>query len=186
MSLETCRSILAPVDFSPDSLAALRAALVLAQKMACPITVLHVVHDPSDRPGFYHSRKAGFTVIEGMEAAAEEMMEEFLSHNNVWNQAEAAGVQVTTLLLRGLPVTQILHHAQVAGADLIVMGSRGRTGLSNLLIGSRAQRVVQLSPIPVMVVKAEPSGDEVETTPEQAELPISDPDPSPESQEDLS
>lgn len=162
MSLETCRSILVPVDFSPDSLAALKTALVLAKKLACPITVLHVVHDPSNRPGFYHSRKAGFTVIEGMEAAATEMMEEFLSQNDILNLAEEAGVSLTTALLRGLPVTQILHHAQTAGVDLIIMGSRGRTGLSNLLIGSRAQRVVQLSPIPVMVVKAEAPGDSAE------------------------
>ena len=159
MTLERCRSILVPVDFSPDSLAALKAGLVVAQKLACPLTVLHVIHDPSNRPGFYHSRNAGFTVIEGMEEAAKEMMEEFLSQNDILNVAESAGVDMTTVLLRGLPVTQILHHAQTANVDLIVMGSRGRTGLSSLLIGSRAQRVVQLSPIPVMVVKAEAVGE---------------------------
>ena len=155
MSLETCRSILVPVDFSPDSLAALKTALVLAKKLACPIIVLHVVHDPSNRPGFYHSRKAGSTVIEGMEAAATEMMEEFLSENDILNLVEAAGVSLSTALLRGLPVTQILHHAQTAKVDLIIIGSRGRTGLSNLLIGSRAQRAVQLPRIPVMFVDDE-------------------------------
>jgi len=155
MTLERCRSILVPIDFSPDSLAALKTGLTLAKKLGSPLTVLHVVHDLSNRPGFYYSRNAGVTVLEGMEEAAKEMMEEFLSQNNVWNLAEETGVELTTRLVRGLPVTQILHHAQVEGVDLIVMGSRGRTGLSNLLIGSRAQRVVQLSPIPVMVVKAE-------------------------------
>lgn len=184
MSLENCRSILVPVDFSPDSLAALKTGLILAHKLASPLTVLHVVHDPSNRPGFYHSRNAGFTVIEGMEEAAKEMMEEFLSQNNIWNQAEETGVEIATLLLRGLPVTQILHQAQEAGVDLIVMGSRGRTGLSNLLIGSRAQRVVQLSPIPVMVVKADPPGDSVIAALDESELP--EPGTFPENREDFS
>ncbi len=56
----------------------------------------------------------------------------------------------------GLPATRILEVAHALGAQLIVMGSRGRTGLSHLLLGSKAQRVVQLSRIPVTIVKSWP------------------------------
>jgi nucleotide-binding universal stress UspA family protein len=154
MGIENCRTILVPIDFSDDSLAALEAALIMAQKLGCSLTVLHVIHDPSDRPGFYHSRRAGLTVLEGIEAAAEALMEEFLSNNRVMEQAADAEVDIDVALSRGLTVGQILQYAREHGAGLIIMGSRGRTGLSNLLMGSHAQRVVQLSPIPVMVVKA--------------------------------
>ena len=57
-------------------------------------------------------------------------------------------------LIKGLPATRILEFASKIDACMIVMGSRGRTGLPHLLLGSKAERVVQLSPIPVTIVKA--------------------------------
>jgi nucleotide-binding universal stress UspA family protein len=53
----------------------------------------------------------------------------------------------------GTPVTRILEIAKKKKARMIIIGSHGRTGLSHLLVGSKAERVVQLSPIPVTVVK---------------------------------
>ncbi len=53
----------------------------------------------------------------------------------------------------GLPITRILEVAEEIGAQLIVMGSHGRTGLPHLLLGSKAEKVAQLSPIPVTIVK---------------------------------
>ena len=57
------------------------------------------------------------------------------------------------LLVVGTPVTRIVEIAEKKKASMIIIGSHGRTGLSHLLVGSKAQRVVQLSPIPVTVVK---------------------------------
>ena len=54
----------------------------------------------------------------------------------------------------GTPVTRILEVAKKKQASMIIIGSHGRTGLSHLLVGSKAERVVQLSPIPVTVVKS--------------------------------
>ena len=74
---------------------------------------------------------------------------------------EAGGVgssdlgSVTTELVVGVPVRRILEVAERLDARLIVMGSRGRTGLSHLLLGSKAQSVVQLAAIPVTIVKAD-------------------------------
>jgi nucleotide-binding universal stress UspA family protein len=58
------------------------------------------------------------------------------------------------LLVVGTPVTRIVEVAEKEKAKMIIVGSHGRTGLANLLVGSKAQRVVQLSPVPVTVVKA--------------------------------
>lgn len=57
------------------------------------------------------------------------------------------------LLLVGLPVNRILEAAEKTGARMIVMGSQGRTGLARALLGSKAEQVVRLAPLPVMIVK---------------------------------
>jgi nucleotide-binding universal stress UspA family protein len=60
------------------------------------------------------------------------------------------------LFMRGTPWQQILLASEETSADLIVMGTHGRTGLSHALIGSVAEKVVRLSPVPVLTVR-EPS-----------------------------
>lgn len=59
-----------------------------------------------------------------------------------------------TQVLEGRPADVIVDHARAVKADLIVMGSLGRTGLERLLVGSVAERVVRLAPCPVLVVRA--------------------------------
>jgi universal stress protein A len=68
-------------------------------------------------------------------------------------RARAAGVKATVTILEGRPADRIVHAARVRPADLIVMGTRGRTGLSRLLLGSVASRVVSMSPCPVLTVR---------------------------------
>ena len=144
--------ILVPVDFSPHSEAALVWAAGLGDCLGAPLTVLHVAHDPESAPGYYvrskrkkHLRRIG--------EAAEEMMEEFLSKVAKTNP-DCAGLEaVEPILVHGLPVTRILEVAERIHASLIVMGSQGRTGLPHLLLGSKAERVAQLAPMPVTIVK---------------------------------
>ena len=59
----------------------------------------------------------------------------------------------------GLPVNRILEVAKKSDARMIVMGSQGRTGLKHALLGSKAEQVVHLSPIPVTIVKADKTAD---------------------------
>ena len=68
---------------------------------------------------------------------------------------ELAGVELEQRLVVGIPSTRILGVAEESDAQLIVMGSQGRTGLESFLMGSKAQRVAQLSRPPVTIVKAE-------------------------------
>ena len=58
-----------------------------------------------------------------------------------------------SLLVVGTPVTRIVEVAEKKQVDMIIIGSHGRTGLAHLLVGSKVERVVQLSPVPVTVVK---------------------------------
>lgn len=149
--------ILVAVDFTPDSEAALTWACTYAGPIGAHVVVLHVVHDPADAPGYY--RKSEADLLRPMEDVAEELMGQFLE-KVAKDQPGLPGVEgVERALVKGIPATRILEVAQNRSARLIVMGSRGRTGLPHLLLGSKAERVVQMSPIPVTIVKAASKND---------------------------
>jgi universal stress protein A len=152
-------SLLVAVDFSPYSEQALCFAGELAEKLKAQLVVLHVIHDPLEAPGFYAQKGKKKKFLKSMEEAAEEMMAAFLLKIR---QAHPDKVSIKTaeaLLVVGTPATRIVEVAEKKRVKMIIVGSHGRTALANLLVGSKAQRVVQLSPVPVTVVKA-PQGEE--------------------------
>jgi nucleotide-binding universal stress UspA family protein len=153
MSLKNCRAILVPVDFSGDSLEAVEQSLVLAGSLDADLLLLHVVHDLADAPGLYHKEKARDKAVRKMTETAREMMADFIAKLDLESRAKQAGTRLSVLVKRGLPTTRILQIAKREKVDLIAMGSRGRTGLAHLLLGSTAERVVHLAPIPVVVFK---------------------------------
>lgn len=143
--------ILCAVDFSPDSRAALRWACRQAELTGAPLTLLHVVHDPAASPGFYRHPEAEW--LQPMTEVAEEMMAEFLAAEREANPDCKPLHDAETRLVPGLPPGRIVEVAAAIGASLVVVGSRGRTGLPHILLGSVAERVAQTSPVPVVVVK---------------------------------
>ncbi len=68
-------------------------------------------------------------------------------------RAEGSGVKADTVLREGHPAQVILDAAKAAGADMIVMGSRGLGGIKGLLLGSVSHAVVSHAPVPVLIVK---------------------------------
>ncbi len=89
-----------------------------------------------------------------MEEAAEEMMAEFLAKMRKNHPDQLPIKKAVPLLVVGTPATRIVEIAEKQQARMIIIGSHGRTGLSHLLVGSKAEHVVRLSPIPVTVVKS--------------------------------
>ncbi len=148
--------ILCAVDFSADSRAALEWACDEAESRGAPLLVLHVIHDPAASPGFYHQLEEDW--IRPMAEAAEQMLAEFLATCRAARPDCAVLQTAQTRLVPGLPPGRIVEVAEAAGALLIVIGSRGRTGLAHILLGSVAERVVQTASMPVVVVKAKPEG----------------------------
>lgn len=73
-------------------------------------------------------------------------------------RAKAAGQPITTRIEVGIPSQALQTVAQTINADLLVVGTHGRTGLDHVLIGSTAERVVRVSPCPVLAVKADKDG----------------------------
>jgi len=145
--------ILVPVDFSVYSEAALLYAAELAERIGAPLAVLHVVHDLGEAPGYY-SVKGRKKQLRRMEDVAADMLDEFLNEVRKAHPKHHTLASAETLLVVGLPVTRILETAEKIEARMIVMGSQGRTRLKHIMLGSKAEQVVNLSPIPVTIVKA--------------------------------
>jgi nucleotide-binding universal stress UspA family protein len=146
-------TLLVAVDFTPFSEEALIFASHLAEKLKARLVVLHVIHDPAEAPGFYAQKGEKKKYLQSMEESAAEMMQGFLKKMRKTHPDQKPIKKAKSLLVVGTPVTRILEIAKKKKVDMIILGSHGRTGLSHMLVGSKAERVVQLSPIPVMVVK---------------------------------
>jgi nucleotide-binding universal stress UspA family protein len=144
--------ILVPVDFSPHSEAALVYAAELAGKLGSKLFILHIVHDPGEAPGYY-SVKGRNKQLRRMEDVAADMLDEFFHKMLKKHHGLTALKHATTMLVVGLPVNRILESAENIHARMIVMASQGRTGLAHVMLGSKAEQVVRLAPIPVMIVK---------------------------------
>lgn len=144
------------IDFSEDSKEALLWAARYAAARDTELQLLHVVHDLASNPGFY--KKPKDLQMEPLQDVAETMMQEFLA-GIVADEPEFAFLEtLETHFIRGLPPTRIVEVARLLDVDLIVVGSRGKTGLPHRLVGSTSERVVELASAPVVVVKSEHHG----------------------------
>lgn len=148
------RPILVPVDFSPDSEAALLYAATLADVLDQPLLVLHVVHDLSEAPGYY-TVKGRNKHLHRLEDVAADMLHDFMEKQKKKHPDLAALATAATTLVTGLPVTRILEVSDKVRARLIIMGSQGRTGITHMLLGSKAEQIVRLAQVPVTIVKPE-------------------------------
>jgi len=150
---EQNRPILVPVDFSSNSEAALLDAAELAEKLGSDLVILHIVHDLNEAPGYYSVKGQG-KQMRRMEDVASEMLDDFFRKMKKQHSNLAALQKAKTMLVVGLPVNRILESADKIKARMIVMGSQGRTGLARAMLGSKAEQVVRLASLPVMIVKA--------------------------------
>lgn len=143
--------VLVAVDFSDDSRAALAWAGEYARTSGAELLVLHVVHDPAAKPGFY--RRKDDKRVRPMVEVSKEKMTDFMKESTKARRDLEALQTADTKIVSGLPAGRIVEVAEKVGARLIVVGSQGRTGLPLILLGSVAERVAQLAPIPVVIVK---------------------------------
>jgi nucleotide-binding universal stress UspA family protein len=144
----TITRILVPTDFSADADAAFKYALGLARKFDAPVHLLHVVEDPL-AAGVWSS-EVYTAEIAGLQLNLVRDAEERL-RRSVPVDAGTVSTEVRT----GHAAKQILEAARATKADLVVMGTRGRTGVAHVIMGSVAERVVRLAPCPVLTLRAE-------------------------------
>jgi nucleotide-binding universal stress UspA family protein len=139
------RTILVPSDFSEYSEKAFTWAVAMAEKWRSRLLLLHVVPRPSYPPMVLETfNLADFE--SSLRAEAEARAREFIG------KSQPGPVEVETRVMVGEPFADICQSAAQEQVDLIIMGSHGRTGLSHVLLGSVAERVVRHAPCPVLVV----------------------------------
>jgi nucleotide-binding universal stress UspA family protein len=139
------KRILVPTDFSDPAHAAARVGLGLAQRYGVPLTLLHVFGVGNQAYAGLNLNLANDFVRSAHSAARSALNEEATALAN-------QGVNISAVLNEGMPWEQILTTAQMTGADLIIMGTHGRRGVARVVLGSVAERVVRLSPVPVLTV----------------------------------
>jgi len=156
MELSASKPILACVNFCRESEMALLTAARLADSSGAPLVLLHVVHEPANRPGYYRRKGRGEETLP-IDAIAERMFKEFLADVRARHSGRRRALdQAETRLVPGIPESRIPEVAEGIGAQLIVIGSNGRGTLAKLLGGSVSDRVARNASIPVTVVHAHP------------------------------
>ena len=142
------RRILHPSDFSRASGAAFAKAVEMAKTNRAELLVVHVLTPVIPMVGDgYVSPK----VYEEIEATARSHAQTQL--DRLLAKAKQARVRVKGLLVEGVPHEQITRVARSKRADLVVIGTHGRTGLAKFFLGSVAGRVVSSAPCPVLTVR---------------------------------
>jgi nucleotide-binding universal stress UspA family protein len=141
-------NMLVPFDFEAHSREALQLASQLAASFDAAVTIVHA-YDPRG-----YQAPTGY--INYTSIQREELAESLQAQMNaVAQQLLDAGVRrVRSRLLEGEATTEILRLAREERFDLIVMGTHGRTGVWQKLLGSRAQQVLSEAPCPVMTIRA--------------------------------
>jgi nucleotide-binding universal stress UspA family protein len=142
------RRILHPTDFSRASSAAFARAVALARADRAQLFLVHVLAPPMPIGGEGYVAPQ---IYEDLEASARQYGEKRLAALQA--KARKSGARVTGMLLEGVADDQIIRAAGRRKADLIVIGTHGRTGLARLFLGSVASRVVAGARCPVLTVR---------------------------------
>ncbi|MBV6645630.1 MAG: universal stress protein [Cyclobacteriaceae bacterium] len=141
------QKILVPTDFSTCAENACKIAMDLAKKHEAEIHFFHFTSVPVDWIGINDDRQMLYTDItrkvNGLQAEL----------NACVKSAERSGVPATCYLGYNESYQHVLDYIDQNEIDLVIMGSHGATGLTEFLIGSIAQKIIRLSPVPVLVVK---------------------------------
>jgi nucleotide-binding universal stress UspA family protein len=148
--MKVFRRILHATDFSGASRPALIRAIALARQSRATLQVVHALPPLALAVGGDFAMPP--RTYEAIERRDRQRAQRQLTA--LVRRARKAGVRATALLLDGVPHEQIPRAARRTRADLIVIGTHGRTGVSKLFLGSVAERLVRLAPCPVLTVRS--------------------------------
>lgn len=144
--MKNFKTILFATDFSECSQRAFEYAYALCKTSGARLEIIHTIGEPVDLRGFYVPHVSFDVLAKEIEDSAKKMMEEFCAEN--LSDTDDYG----TLVISGMPYEEIIQQAKNVEADIIVMGTHGRSGLDHVLFGSTTEKVVRKSPVPVLSV----------------------------------
>ena len=145
------KRIIVPIDFSDCSRKALEYATATARAHNSKLTILHVYEGSFVEPYVKaaNSEEEADEIMKEIERVNETKYDEFLK------TVDLSGVEYEKLLKKGIPETDIVEIAMEQQANLIVMGTHGRSGIKHILIGSTAEEVVRAVHCDIIIVKPE-------------------------------
>jgi nucleotide-binding universal stress UspA family protein len=144
------QKIVCPVDFSNCAQQALNYAQDLAKTFNAELSVVHAYEDPA---AYVTPMPMSGYVGPGAELLLELRKQLEVRLGECKTAVEKSGVNVRTELLEGTPYRVVLDWAKEWGADLIVIGTHGHTGLTHALLGSVTERVVRMATCPVLTIR---------------------------------
>ncbi len=140
-------TVVVPLDFSDHATAALDLAIEVTRTTQGKIHLLHAYEVPLGAIPPYGVAVPPALLEQVRDAAARRLEKSA-------QRVEAAGVACETHVIHGAPADAIAEVASSTGADLIVMGTRGLTGVKHVLLGSVAERTVRTAPCPVLTIRS--------------------------------
>lgn len=143
----TLKRILVPTDFSAFSRKALDYGCALAQQFGSELHLLHVMQDlvaMVPEPGLAFPPPGDY--MQELKSSAERSL-------STLPEPAAFSGAVVRAVRQGPPFLEIVRYAKDQSIDLIVLGTHGRTGLTHVLLGSVAEKVVRKAPCPVLTVR---------------------------------
>jgi nucleotide-binding universal stress UspA family protein len=145
------KRIIVPIDFSDCSRKALEYAAATARAHRSKLTILHVYEEAFIEPYVRaaNTEEEAQEIVRGIEKDNEVKYDDFLK------KIDLSGVEYDRLLRKGIPSNEIVETAREQQAQLIVVGTHGRSGIKHMLIGSDAEEVVRNAPCDIVVVKPE-------------------------------
>jgi nucleotide-binding universal stress UspA family protein len=146
------QTFVVPYDFSDHSRAALRMAIDLAQRFQSDLHLVHVIQPPS----LAYAAYGGPGIAAAPPASMRELREVAESAlRDVAKEVEGEHARVRTHVVESPSIPEAIRElAEKVGADLIVMGTHGRTGLAHVFLGSVAERTLRRAPCAVLTVQA--------------------------------
>lgn len=145
------RQILVPVDGSDTANKALQAALELAKDSGGRVRAIHVMEEVAYASNFNQFGVYTEELLNAMQEAGKGILQDAMT------RAQSAGVAADTLLfdsVSGRLAEVVANAAREWNADLIVVGTHGRRGVGRMLMGSGAEQIIRLAPVPVLVIRS--------------------------------
>lgn len=142
-------SILIPTDGSNQAMKAVEEGIRLASELGSTVHVLYVMDE----------FEAKIVPITGEQDEKRAEYREYAEEvtGEVADMAEAAGVECYTAIETGITHREIINYVEEEDVEMVVMGSRGRSNIGELLLGSTADKVIRSVDIPVTVIHKQPS-----------------------------